>query len=76
MKIKTSITLSQELIEQMDALAGLYGNRSALIEKAVRDLIAKETKRQRDAKDLEILNREAFGLNAEAEDVLPYQEDL
>jgi Arc/MetJ-type ribon-helix-helix transcriptional regulator len=76
MKIKTSITLSQEIIEQIDALTDLYGNRSALIEQAVRDLIAREVRRRRDAKDLEILNQEASGLNAEAEDVLPYQEDL
>ena len=76
MKVKTSITLSVELIRQIDALAGRYGTRSALIEQAVRDFLAAQTKRTREAQDLEILNRRAEALNAEAEDVLSYQPEL
>jgi Arc/MetJ-type ribon-helix-helix transcriptional regulator len=67
---KTSITLSAELIRQIDALTGHYGTRSALIEQAVGDFLAAQTKRAREAQDLEILNRRAEALNAEAEDVL------
>jgi metal-responsive CopG/Arc/MetJ family transcriptional regulator len=72
MKVKTSITLSAELVRQIDALASQYGTRSALIEQAVREFLAAQAKRTREAQDLEILNRRAQALNAEAEDVLSY----
>lgn len=73
MKVKTSITLSAELIRQIDALVSHYGTRSALIEQAVREFLAAQAKRTREAQDLEILNRQAEALNAEAADVLSYQ---
>ena len=76
MKVKTSITLSEELIRAMDALSSQYGTRSALIERAVRDFLATAAQRQREAQDLEILNRRAAALNAEAADVLSYQVEL
>ena len=76
MKIKTSVTLSEDLVREIDALAAQYGNRSALIEQAVRDFIAAETRRKRDLQDLEILNRKADALNEEAMDVLSYQVKL
>ena len=76
MKVKTSITLSEELIRAMDALSSQYGTRSALIEQAVRDFLVTAAQRQREARDLEILNRRAEALNAEAADVLSYQVEL
>jgi metal-responsive CopG/Arc/MetJ family transcriptional regulator len=76
MKVKTSITLSEELIRAMDALSSQYGTRSALIEQAVRDFLATIAQRQREAQDLEILNRRAEALNVEAADVLAYQVEL
>jgi metal-responsive CopG/Arc/MetJ family transcriptional regulator len=76
MKVKTSVTLSEELIGKIDALSGQYGTRSALIEQAVRYFLTTEAKRRQDAQDLEILNRRAEVLNTEAEDVLSYQVEL
>jgi metal-responsive CopG/Arc/MetJ family transcriptional regulator len=76
MKVKTSVTLSEELIHQIDTLLSQYGTRSAVIERAVRDFLATEVQRQREARDLEILNRRAEALNAEAADVLSYQIEL
>jgi metal-responsive CopG/Arc/MetJ family transcriptional regulator len=76
MKVKTSITLSAELLRQIDALASQYGTRSAFIEQAVREFFAAQAKRTREAQDLEILNRRAEALNAEAEDVVSYQVEL
>ena len=76
MKVKTSVTLSEELIREIDALSSQYGTRSALIERAVRDFLATAAQRQREARDLEILNRHAEALNAEAADVLSYQVEL
>ena len=76
MKVKTSVTLSEELIREIDALSSQYGTRSALIERAVRDFLATVAQRQREAQDLEILNRRAEALNVEAADVLSYQVEL
>ena len=76
MKVKTSISLSEDLVRQIDRLAGRYGNRSVLIERAVRDFLEAEAKRKRDARDLGILNRRAEALNKEAEDVLSYKVEV
>lgn len=76
MKVKTSITLSEDLIKKIDELSRQYGNRSALIEKAIRDFLTTEAKRRRDIQDMEILNRRSDEFNKEAEDVLSYQVDL
>jgi Arc/MetJ-type ribon-helix-helix transcriptional regulator len=75
MKIKTSISLSQDLVKKIDGLAGRYGNRSLLIERAIREFLASQAKRTRDLKDLDILNNRAEALNREASDVLSYQVD-
>ena len=76
MKIRTSITLSEEIIREIDELSSQYGNRSALIEQAIRDFLAAEAKRRRDLRDIEILNRRADALNKEGEDALSYQVDI
>ena len=75
MKVKTSISLSRDLIQKIDGLAGEYGNRSLLIERAIREFLSTQAKRKRDLKDLDILNSRADILNKEAEDVLTYQVD-
>jgi Arc/MetJ-type ribon-helix-helix transcriptional regulator len=73
MKVKISVTLSEELIPQIDTLTGRFRNRSAVIEKAIRDLLAVIAKRRRDTEDPEILSRRWEALNKEAEDILGYQ---
>ncbi len=75
MKVKTSIALPRDLVQHMDALASQYGNRSTLIERAIREFLAAQARRQQDLRDLDILNRRADALNEEAEDVLSYQVD-
>ena len=76
MKIKTSITLSEEIIKEMDELSQQYGSRSVLVEKAIREFLAAETRRRRDLQDINILDRNADALNKEAADVLSYQVDV
>jgi metal-responsive CopG/Arc/MetJ family transcriptional regulator len=76
MKLKTSITLSEDVITALDDLLGHSGNRSALVEQALRDFLAAKKQRIRDAKDLDILNRSADRLNEEAHDVLTYQVEV
>lgn len=73
MKIKTSITLSEEIIKEIDKVSSQYGNRSLLIEQAIRDFLAAQVRRRRDLNDIEILNRRSDALNKEAKDVLSYQ---
>lgn len=76
MKVKTSVTLSEGLLQEINELSGRYGSRSALIEKAIREFLNAEASRRRDIQDREILDHRADALNREAEDVLSYQEDL
>ena len=76
MKVKTSITLSEDLLKAIDEYAGEYNNRSEFIEEAVRVFITRLIRRQQDAKDLEIINHRADRLNQEAMDVLTFQVDL
>jgi metal-responsive CopG/Arc/MetJ family transcriptional regulator len=76
MKMKTSITISEDLIQRIDAFYGGHKNRSEFIEKAVRDYLEMQAKKNRDMDDFAILNRKACKLNKEAADVLTYQADL
>ncbi len=73
MKIKTSITLSEDLLEAIDQVAADFKNRSDFIEAALRAYITQRKQNQRNAKDLAILNQQADRLNREAADVLGYQ---
>jgi len=76
MKVKTSITLSEEVLREIDQISGESKNRSAFIEIALRDYLKKKAKKLRDDRDLEILNKNSNRLNREAEDVLSYQVEL
>ncbi len=73
MKVKTSVTLSEDLIETIDRQSGPQTNRSEFIEKALRCYISQIIRDQKNARDLEIINRRADQLNDEATDVLSYQ---
>ena len=76
MKVKTSITLSEDVLEAIDHAIGQSKKRSAFIEQIIRDYFEKRAKKLQDDKDLEILNKNSDRLNQEAEDVLSYQVDL
>ncbi len=73
MKVKTSITLSRELLQAVDARTGRGRSRSEFIEAALQAFLDKSMRDERGARDLEILNRRATRLNREAVDVLAYQ---
>jgi len=76
LKIKTSVTLSEDVLRDLDRLVDKHQDRSELIEVALREYLTRRAKEIRDAKDLDIINRNAEELNREAEDVLSYQVDL
>jgi metal-responsive CopG/Arc/MetJ family transcriptional regulator len=72
MKEKTSITLSRELLAQIDEIAGEL-SRSALIERVLRAYVRQKKRAAINARDLELINAAADQLNEEAEDVLRYR---
>jgi len=76
MKIKTSITLSDEIIKAIDTNMGNYRSRSEFIETAARNFINQLKKKEAEQRDLEIINQSSDTLNDEAEDVLGYQVPL
>ena len=73
MKVKTSITLSRDLLETIDRRSASSKSRSRFVEQAVRCYVAQLERSEADARDLEILDRRADTLNEEACDVLEYQ---
>ena len=76
MKINTSVTLSEYLLQEIDNMSTGKINRSAFIETAVKSYINQKMKQEQQKRDLEILNKQADRLNNEAEDVLFFQEGL
>jgi metal-responsive CopG/Arc/MetJ family transcriptional regulator len=71
MKVKTSVTLSSELLARIDKV---NANRSLFLEQAALLYLEMAARNARDAKDAAILNRRAPRLNREAADVLGYQD--
>jgi metal-responsive CopG/Arc/MetJ family transcriptional regulator len=76
MRVKTSITLSEDTIKLVDRLAGKASNRSRVIEAAVQAYAASRARAARDRRDVEILNRAAAALNREVAETLEFQADL
>ena len=76
MRMKTSVTLSEDILKTVDRAARKGESRSRAIERLLRDSLAAQARRAADERDLALINHHADGLNAEAEDVLSYQVDL
>ncbi len=80
MQVKTSITLSGDLLHTMDELieqlSEQYQNRSVFLEMAAWAFIEQLRRAQRTAKDIEIINQRADYLNKETMDALTYQVPL
>jgi metal-responsive CopG/Arc/MetJ family transcriptional regulator len=73
MKEKTSVTLSKDVLEDVDRLAGSKYSRSAFIERVLRKYLRERAKAAAQARDLERINAAAERLNLEAAEVLDYQ---
>jgi metal-responsive CopG/Arc/MetJ family transcriptional regulator len=76
MRVKTSITLSEQTLKTVDRLAGKTSNRSRVIEEAVEAFAAARARGARDARDLEAINRHSDALNREVAEALGFQEEL
>lgn len=73
MKEKTSVTLSKDVLSQIDRLAGSKHSRSSFIERVIRQYLRERKRAALHARDLRRINEHAARLNKEAEDVLEYQ---
>ena len=72
MKIKTSITISEELLKTIDEFIDDQTNRSLFLESAAWEHIARLRRARQNERDLAILNERADYLNEEMMDVLDY----
>ncbi len=73
MKVKTSITLSPEVLEAVDRVAGSTSSRSEVIELAIREFLMTRARAKRDARDVELINEFADELEIEMASVLLHQ---
>jgi metal-responsive CopG/Arc/MetJ family transcriptional regulator len=73
MKQKISITLSKDVLERINRLAGLKRARSSFIEGVLRRDLGQRRKAALTVSDLELINKAADRLNLEAAEVLSYQ---
>jgi metal-responsive CopG/Arc/MetJ family transcriptional regulator len=72
MKEKTSVSLSKEVLKQVDRLAGSKQSRSAFIESVLREYLRRRALNALHARDLKLINAAAERLNKEAAEVLEY----
>jgi metal-responsive CopG/Arc/MetJ family transcriptional regulator len=73
MKIKTSLTLSEDVLKSVKRSAGRGESRSVAVEQLLREGLAARARRRAGQRDLALINAHADALNAEADDVLAYQ---
>ncbi|HWE85260.1 MAG TPA: hypothetical protein VG267_09975 [Terracidiphilus sp.] len=73
MKQKASISLSSDVLSEVDRNAGTAGSRSEFIENVLREYFKAKVREALNARDVELINRHADYLNREMEDVLRYQ---
>lgn len=71
MKLKASITLSEDVLRAIDVLAK-SSSRSEVIEQALREFLTARERMERDAREIELRNQHADAHNAETADVLSY----
>ncbi len=71
--MKTSLTLSEDLIAKIDKLAGSKVSRSSYVEQILRDFVDGLAQARKDAREIAAINRHAAELNAEMSDALSFQ---
>lgn len=72
MKIKTSLSLSADLVERLDRLAPPNMSRSSFIEHILRDHVKGRVQARRPACEVAQINRRADALNDEMKDALSF----
>jgi len=72
-KMKTSLTLSREVVKGIERVAGKKRSRSAVVDDVLRRYLSHRERAAANARDVERINRFADDLTAEMQDVLAYQ---
>jgi len=73
MNAKTSITLSEDVLDSVDRVAGSKESRCAFIERILRKYLRDHANPALQERDLKRINRAADRLNREAAEILGYQ---
>ena len=73
MKQKTSITLSEGVLQELDRRAGQRESRSAYIERVLRRHFRQRARETAQARDVERIDAAADRLNAEMAEVLEFR---
>lgn len=73
MRVKTSVSLSEEALRVVDRIAGRGGNRSQVIEAAICAYARQRARSERDRRDVAILDANADDYAREMLDALEYQ---
>ena len=76
MKVKTSITLSEDLLKVIKQKSRNRKSRSDFIENALWKYLKYLMQEEQNKNDLLVINKHADRLNEEAKDVLDYQVSL
>ena len=72
-KVKTSVSISREVLDAIDGLVGDTGQRSALVEQAVIEYIARHRRQKRGEQDRRLIDRHAEDLERDVEESLDFQ---
>jgi metal-responsive CopG/Arc/MetJ family transcriptional regulator len=75
MKSKTSVTLSEDVLTGLKRAARRGESRSETIERLLRERLGEDAARRAREREIAQINRHADALNAEAADVLGYQDE-
>ena len=73
MKEKTSITLSSDILTEVDRSAGSKASRSAFIENVLRDYFKAKVREAINARDLDLINAHSDYLARESREFDEYQ---
>lgn len=73
MKAKTSLSLSVDLLSELDRLAGQNTSRSSYVEQILRDFVNQQADSRRRARQIKAINRAAVRMNDEMADALSFQ---
>ena len=76
MKVKTSVTISKEILTKIDLFQGKEGNRSLFLEEAAQHYLKYMQKSKKDAVDRSKIDKNAARLNKEAKEVLSFQAEV
>jgi metal-responsive CopG/Arc/MetJ family transcriptional regulator len=76
MKAKTSLTLSEDLLRDLDRMAGPKVSRSSFIERILRHFVEHRARQKRLAQEVAAIKQHAEKLNSEMSDALTKAPDL